>query len=300
MLEVKNASKSYYKMQAMEDINLIVNKGEIHGLIGENSAGKTTLIKCLVGIYRLDSGDILYDGKPVYDNPEVKEKIAYVSDYNEYIPGYNIKRIVKLYKNFYEGFDENRFDELNSIFKLNKSALISSLSKGQKMRLAFMLSIAQNSDYIILDEPTSGLDVIGKNQLLDIIVSEVENRQVGVLISSHNLSGLETICDKVTMMKNGKIDLQGDIDVIKEKYAKLQIVFEGGFPRKMHNNPRIIGLKNVGSIYTIVVENMDDVFISELRNGGATLIEEIPITLEELFIYANKEADGDETIQKVI
>ncbi len=296
MLEVKNASKSYYKMKAMEDINMIVNKGEIHGLIGENSAGKTTLIKCLVGIYRLDSGEILYDGKPVYDNPEVKENIAYVSDYNEYIPGYSIRKIIKLYKNFYEKFDENRFDELNSIFKLNKRATISSLSKGQKMRLAFMLSIAQNSDYIILDEPTSGLDVIGKNQLLEIIVSEVENRDVGVLISSHNLTGLESICDRVTMMKEGKVDLEGNIDSVKEKYAKLQIVFEGGFPKKLYNNPRIIDLKNVGSIYTVVVEELDDIFISELRNAGASLIEEIPITLEEFFVYANKGVVGDESI----
>lgn len=106
MLEVKNVYKSYNKNQVLQDVSLTVMPGEIHGLIGENSAGKTTLIKCVTGIYKTDKGSVLYDEKPVYDNPEVKERIGYVADYNEYIKYYTVSQMVYMYEKFYPAFNK--------------------------------------------------------------------------------------------------------------------------------------------------------------------------------------------------
>ena len=106
MLEVKEVRKSYHKKQVLNGISLTVQQGEIHGLIGENSAGKTTLIKCITGIYRADEGTILYDGEPVFDHPKVKEMIGYVADYNEYIRYYRVSRMVHMYENFYPDFED--------------------------------------------------------------------------------------------------------------------------------------------------------------------------------------------------
>ncbi|MBQ7066679.1 MAG: ABC transporter ATP-binding protein [Lachnospiraceae bacterium] len=292
MLEITKVSKSFHKNKVLKDINLNIQKGEIHGLIGENSAGKTTLIKCIMGIYKPDSGSITLDGELVYDNPVAKEKIGYVADVNEYIKGYSVKGIVKLFQNFYDNFSVERFYILNQTFHLDEKKMISSLSKGQKMRLAFMLSLAQNPEYLILDEPTSGLDVIAKKELLDILVSEVEEKNIGVLISSHNLEGLEKICDTVTMMKQGKVTMQNTLDNVKDTYTKWQAVFEKEFPKELRKNKQIIEIKNVGSIYTIVTGNYEKGFEEQLKNQGAALVEEIPISLEELFVYSNKEGNS--------
>ena len=133
MIEVKNVYKGYRKEPVLKDVSLTVVQGEIHGLIGENSAGKTTLIKCMTGIYRTDSGEILYDGEPVFDNPKVKERIGYVADYNEYIGSNTIKQMVKMYQIFYSGFDCEKFNDYTEIFKLPVDKRVHSLSQGQKI-----------------------------------------------------------------------------------------------------------------------------------------------------------------------
>lgn len=291
MLEIKGVNKSFHKNKVLKDINIHVQKGEIHGLIGENSAGKTTLIKCIMGIYKTDGGEILLDEAPVYDNPIAKEKLGYVADVNEYIRCYSVQGIVKLFKDFYDDFSVERFYILNQTFKLDEKKLISNLSKGQKMRLAFMLSLAQNPDYLILDEPTSGLDVIGKKELFDILVSEVEEKNIGVLISSHNLEGLEKICDTVTLLKEGKVIMQNTLDDVKNTYTKWQAVFENGIPKEIKNHKQVIEVNNMGSIYTIVTKHGEKDFEAYLKKQGASLVEEIPISLEELFIYSSKEGD---------
>lgn len=284
MLEVKNVYKSYNKNQVLKDISLTVMPGEIHGLIGENSAGKTTLIKCVTGIYRTDEGEVLYDGKPVYDNPEVKEKIGYVADYNEYIKYYTIEKMVYMYEKFYPSFNKEKFNDFNQIFKLSVDKRIMTLSKGQKMRLAFMLEVAKEPEYLILDEPTSGLDPVAKAKFFEMLINEVEQREIGVLISSHNLDGLEKICDSVTMMHEGKVEHQMSMEDMKSELVKLNVVFEGGACKAVYDMPQILRISNVGSIYTMVVKEYDEDFAKELKKAGASLVEPVDISLEELFV----------------
>ncbi len=284
MIEVKNVYKGYRKEPVLKDVSLTVIQGEIHGLIGENSAGKTTLIKCMTGIYRIDSGEILYDGEPVFDNPKVKERIGYVADYNEYIGSNTIKQMVKMYQIFYSGFDCEKFNDYNEIFKLPVDKRVHSLSKGQKMRLAFMLELSKQPDYLILDEPTSGLDPVAKANFYNLLVQEVEQREIGVLISSHNLDGLERICDSVTMLHQGVVERQMAMEDMKCELTKLHVVFEGGASKAVYNMPQILRISNVGSIYTLVVKDYDENLAKDLRKTGASLIEPLDISLEELFV----------------
>ncbi len=284
MLEVKNVFKSYNKNQVLKDVSLTVLPGEIHGLIGENSAGKTTLIKCVTGIYKTDEGSVLYDEKPVYDNPEVKERIGYVADYNEYIRYYTVSQMVHMYEKFYPTFNKEKFNDYNQIFKLPVDKRIMMLSKGQKMRLAFMLETAKEPDYLILDEPTSGLDPVAKAKFFELLINEVEQREIGVLISSHHLDGLEKICDSVTMMHEGVVERQMSMEDMKSELVKLNVVFEGGAGKSVYDLPQILRISNVGSIYTMVVKEYDEEFARQLRNLGASLVEPVDISLEELFV----------------
>lgn len=294
MLEVKNLYKGYNKTPVLKDINLTVMPGEIHGLIGENSAGKTTLIKCVAGIYKPHEGNVLYEGKPVYDNPEVKEKIGYVADYNEYIRHYTVTKMVHMYECFYPRFNRGKFNEYNRVFKLPVKKTVASLSKGQKMRLAFMLEVAKEPDYLIMDEPTSGLDPVAKAKFFEMLISEVEQREIGVLISSHNLDGLESICDSVTMMHQGKVERQLSMEDMKSELTKLNVVFEGGASKSIYSIPQILKISNVGSIYTMVVKEYDENFTGKLRENGASLIEPVDISLEELFVVLEENRKGKE------
>lgn len=284
MLEVKDIYKSYNKTEVLHGISLEVKPGEIHGLIGENSAGKTTLIKCITGIYKANKGSILIDGEEVYDNPKAKSVLGYVADSGEYIGFYSIIRMVKTYQNFYPQFDMEKFNYLNEIFELPLQKTIHSLSKGQKMRLAIMLEIAKKPKYLILDEPTSGLDPVAKEAFYKILIKEAEENEIGVLISSHNLSGLEKICDSVTMIHEGKVDKQMSMEGMKGVLTKINAVFEGGAAPALYNRKDILRISNVGSIYTLVIKDYDENTEKELKEIGASLIEPVNIGLEELFV----------------
>lgn len=297
MLEIKNVYKGYNKEKVLKDVSLTIMSGEIHGLIGENSAGKTTLIKCVTGVYKVDQGSVTYDGEPVYDNPAVKERIGYVADYNDYIKYYTVTRMVHMYENFYPGFNKDKFNEFNQIFKLPVDKRILSLSKGQKMRLAFMLETAKEPDYLILDEPTSGLDPVAKAKFFELLINEVEQREIGVLISSHNLDGLEKICDSVTIMHQGVVERQMSMEEMKSELTRLNVVFEGGAGKAVYDMPEILRISNVGSIYTMVVKEYDEMFADKLHKLGASLVEPVEISLEELFVVLeeSKEQKKEQT-----
>ena len=240
-----------------------------------------------------DRGEILYDGESVFDNPKVKERVGYVADYNEYINFYTVKKMVKMYQIFYPDFNLEKFNDYNNIFKLPVDNRLYSLSKGQKMRLAFMLETCKEPDYLILDEPTSGLDPVAKSRFFELLINEVEHRNIGVLISSHNLEGLERICDSVTMLKKGEVERQMSMDNMKCELTKLNVVFEGGAGKEIHEMPEILKISNVGSIYTMVVKDYNEQFMMKLKKNGAGIVEPVDISLEELFVVL-EESRGDD------
>lgn len=286
MVEIKNVSKFFDGYCAISDININIKKGTIYGVIGENGAGKTTLIQCLTGIYKPDKGYILVEGEKVYENPDVKAKIGYVADSNSYFPYYKVKNLVKFFSQIYKTFSIDKFNELNKIFNIPENKRISQLSKGMQMRLSLMLNISINPKLLVLDEPTSGIDVIAKKQIIDILIEEVEKNDLTIFISSHHLSELEKLCDEISILNCGKIIYQDSVDLIKGKIKKLQVIFRQS--PDLNNIEEIIDIQNVGCVYYIIVKEYDEEFKDKLKKCGAEVIEEIGMSLEEIFIYTNK------------
>lgn len=287
MIQVKNLYKGYGKKPVLKNVSLQVRKGSIHGLIGRNGSGKTTLIKCLTGIYKQDQGSILICGEEIYDNPNGKRKMGYVADRNEYFANYRIYEMIDLYEELYPNFSREDFSDYNEAMKLDEKKLVKQLSKGQKMRLALMLNLSSHPEILIMDEPMEGLDVIAKNQIMDFIIREVEDREMTVFISSHHLSELENFCDSITMIRDGKITGHGSIDEMKETVTKLQVVLRKGLPNGFDQWKGVLHYSNVGSIYTIIWKHFDEEKKEALELAGAELIEKIPISLEEIFLYEN-------------
>lgn len=284
MIKVENITKSYYDKVAIEDISLTIIPGQIQGLVGDNGAGKTTLIKCMAGIYKPEIGTVTYDEEGLYSNPTIKEKIGYVSDNNEYIGRYTIKKMLKVYETYFPRFDRDKFEKLNQDFKLVLGAKIDSLSKGQKMRLGFMLELAKMPEYLLLDEPTSGLDPVAKKTFLEILVEEVEKENLGVLISSHNLNDLEKLCDTITILDKGKVVNESGLDDLKNSLTKLQVVFENGVDEKLLSRKTVLTYTHVGNVYTLIIEDYDSKKEKWLRDLGAGYMEELDMSLEELYI----------------
>lgn len=285
MIEVNNVSFEIDNKKILNDINLKIPEGKIYGIIGPNGVGKTTLLRCLTGIYETTTGFIKYDGKNVYDNPNVKEIIGYVADENIMHPNFRVNEIIKFYKYSYKMFDEKKFKELNEIFNIPERKFIFQLSKGMKMRLSIMLAFSIHAKYLILDEPTSGLDAILKNKLLKIFVDEVYDNNTTIIISSHHLNELERICDDVAILDNGVISYENSLENMKNKIKKIQVAFDEPVCEEDLNLKGIFKISKLGRVFTIITDEYGDEFIKKLNKFKPLFIEEIDLSLEDIFIY---------------
>ncbi|WP_455797717.1 ABC transporter ATP-binding protein [Clostridium butyricum] len=285
MIEVNNISFEIDGRTILNDINLKIPEGKIYGIIGPNGVGKTTLLRCLTGIYETTKGLVKYDGENVYDNPKVKEIIGYVADENIMHPNFRVKDLIKFYKYSYTKFDEKKFKELNEIFKIPERKFIFQLSKGMKMRLSIMLAFSIHAKYLILDEPTSGLDAILKNKLLKIFADEVYDNNTTIIISSHHLNELERICDDVAILDNGVISYENSLENMKNKIKKIQIAFDEPVYEEDLNLKGIFKISKVGRVFTIITDEYDDEFIKGLNKFKPLFIEEVDLSLEDIFIY---------------
>ena len=296
MLQINNISLTLDNNKILDKISLSIGQGKIYGLIGPNGVGKTTLIKCLVGIYKVDEGEILYDGSNIYDNIETKKRVAYVADENKFFSSFKVRDIVKYYKFAYDNFDENKFNKLNKVFNVPLNRRLSQLSKGTKMRVSIIIALCQGADYIILDEPTSGLDPILKNKLMKILMNEVLDRGITIIISSHHLTELEKKCDDVAIIKDGKIQYENSLEEMKKKIRKIQVAFDAPVYEDDLNINGIYKISKVGRVFTIITDNYSEEFKEALNKFDPLFIEEIDLALEDIFIYRVGGEDDEEII----
>ena len=288
MLEIKNLQKGYNNQPVIHGIDICIHQGEIHGLIGSNGAGKTTLLKCATGIYKPAQGTVQVDEKDIYDNPEVKAKVAYVSEQLDFINIYSVAGLAKYYQNFYDTFSEEKFDNLVKRFGLNPKRNIGTLSKGQRSKLNFILAIAQRPEYLIMDEPESGMDVEGKAMFRDVLIEEVEKEQIGVLFAAHNLADVERMCDSVTMMEAGEVFAQKSVDEFKESVQK----WSGILPQKTTDDKLFSmtvhaasGIGDLSEFYTVGERQENERILQKL---GIADYSGQQITLEEIYILLKK------------
>lgn len=285
MIEINNLSFQIDDKKILNEVNLKINKGKIFGIIGPNGVGKTTLLRCLTGIYKPSFGNVIYDGEDVYDNPKVKGEIGYVADENIISTNFRVNEILKFYEYSYEKFDRKRFDELNEIFKIPLKRFVFQLSKGMKMRLSIMLAFSIHAKYLILDEPTSGLDAILKNKLLKIFVDEVFENDTTIIISSHHLGELERICDDVAILDNGVVSYENSVENMKNKIKKIQVAFDEPVYEEDLNMKGIFKISKVGRVFTIITDEYDEKFLESLNKFKPLFVEEVDLSLEDIFIY---------------
>lgn len=285
MLKVNDVSISYdNKINILSNINFELIPGQITGLIGENGSGKTTLIKMLVGLYKPTLGTITLHNEPIYDNVKSKQKIGFISDFPMYSINDTLSDLKNIYSSLYPNFSESKFNELSQLFKIEANKKLGSMSKGQKMRTNIILALSCECEIYFLDEATSGLDVIAKKQLKNLILKLAEEGKT-VLISSHHLNDIETICTNIIFIKNDKIIFNDSLENIKERNFKIQVVFESAATAiDNYNTDQCVGLVNIGSVNYYIASGNFEEFKTYFLSNGALSVEKIDAKLEEVFI----------------
>ena len=290
MIEVKDVVKTFDGFRALDGVTMTVPRGAVYGLVGPNGAGKSTLIRHLTGIYRPDSGVIDIDGQPVYENPAVKARIAYIPDDVFYFPQATIPDMMRYYRGIYPKFDAERYQKLGEVFQLDPKRQIRRLSKGMQKQAAFWLAMCLRPDVLVLDEPVDGLDPVMRRQVWNLVLADVAENGTTVLISSHNLRELEDVCDHVGIMNQGKVLLERSLSELQDTTVKLQVVYPGEEPR-LPAELNILHHSAVGRVHTYILRGDRESILNRMQITAPLLLEAIPLTLEEIFIYELGGAD---------
>ena len=283
MIEVKALVKSFDGFRALDGLDLTVPKGAVYGLVGPNGAGKSTLIRHVVGIYRQDSGELLIDGEPVYENPKIKARIAYIPDEVAYFTQSTIKDLMRFYKSMYPGFDAERFNKLGEAFELSLNRPLRKMSKGMQKQAAFWLALSCRPDYIVLDEPVDGLDPVMRRQVWSLLLGDVAERGSTVLVSSHNLRELEDVCDHVGIMNRGKMLLERSLSQLQDNMVKVQLALADG--GKLPEGLDILHRSVTGRLQQLILRGDAEEVTNKLSTVQPLFIDVLPLSLEEIFIY---------------
>ena len=285
MLDVKNLTKSFGSFKALDDLTMHVPEGTVYGLVGPNGAGKSTLIRCLTGVYRPDSGAVLLEGQRIYENPGIKCRIGYIPDDVFYFPSATMEDMRSYYRRTYPTFDNALFDRLFEAFQLPRKSPIRRFSKGMQKQAAFQLAISTRPDVLILDEPLDGLDPVMRRQVLSLILSDVAERGISVLVSSHNLRELEDICDHVGILDRGKMLLERSLADMQGSTVKLQMV--GAVPECLP----VLHSSASGRLNTYILRASREQVQTAMAGVDCPYYDILPLSLEEIFIYEMGGAD---------
>lgn len=289
MIEVRNVIKEFDGFRALDDLSMTVPTGSVYGLVGPNGAGKSTIIRHLTGIYRQDAGEIMIDGAPVFENPEVKSRIAYIPDDIFYYANASIREMMDFYRSIYPHFDAERFKKLADVFGLDPKRQMRRLSKGMQKQAAFWIAVSLRPEILILDEPVDGLDPVMRRQIWSIIMADVAENGTTVLVSSHNLRELEDVCDSVGIMNKGKIMIERSLNELQENIVKIQLALPDG--ESLPEGLDILHKSNTGRLQSLIMHGTQEELTEKLQSAHPLFIDAVPLTLEEIFIYELGGAD---------
>ena len=291
MIEVRDLVKTFDGFAALRGATLTVPKGAVYGLVGPNGAGKSTLLRHITGVFRQDSGEVLVNGVPVYENRHVKENIVSIPDDWFYYNQSTIREMAALYAGLYPRFDWERFERLRELFQLPEKKTIRRMSKGMQRQAAFWITISCLPEYLVLDEPVDGLDPVMRRQVWQVLLDDVAARGTTVLLSSHNLRELEAVCDHVGIMDKGKVLLERTLSDLQDTTVKLQVAYKTAEEPTLPAELQILHHSRVGRVHTYIMRGNSEEICRRMQITDPVLLEAIPLTLEEIFIYELGGAD---------
>lgn len=285
MIEAKNVTMKFGDFTAVNHLNCKIPDGCIYGLVGSNGAGKSTFLRLISGVYRPAEGDIFVDGKTVWEDPEVKDKIVYVPDDLYFLPQSNMLKMAKFYKTIYRRFSMERFRKLTDTFKLNPEANLNTFSKGMRRQAATVLALSAMPQYLFFDETFDGLDPVMRNLVKQVIYTDVLERKTTTIITSHSLRELEDTCDQLALLHKGGIVFESDIQDLKTSLFKVQTAFTDTFSKESFAGIDMLTYHQAGSVCTFIVRGDREETRARIAAMNPLLLDVLPLSLEEVFVY---------------
>lgn len=285
-IEIHDLVKSFGHTRALDGVTMNVETGQVHGFLGPNGAGKSTTIRVLLGLLKAHSGTvILLGGDPWAQAPELHRHLAYVPGEVSLWPNLSGGEVIDLLARARGGIDKVRRDDLIARFDLDPRKKIRTYSKGNRQKVALVAALASNVELLILDEPTSGLDPLMARTFTDVLRAERSSGRT-VLLSSHILSEVETVCDHVSLIKAGKIIESGTLANLRHLHG-LEVTAElpGEVPHALTKLPGTSNIRVLGTRLALTVEHTAlAAVLAEFGKAGVTNLTSNPPSLEELFV----------------
>jgi ABC-2 type transport system ATP-binding protein len=283
-IQITKLTRRFGDKAALDDVSLDVPRGCVFGLVGENGAGKTTLIKHVLGLLKPEQGNVRVFGlDPVIDPPAVLARIGYVSEARDLPHWMRVGELLRYTQAFYPQWDERYAEQLREQFALNPRAKIKHLSRGELAKAALLVALAYRPELLVLDEPSSGLDPVVRRDILEAIVRTVADEGRTVLFSSHLLDEIERVSDRVAMIVNGRIILNGPLDEIRGAHHHLTL----RFPQPQSAAPtfaRALSVSGAGHEWSVLCNGGRQEVLSQAAGLGAQVVEQRSPTLDEIFI----------------
>ncbi len=279
-IEVSNVTVRYGRVLAVDRVTLAVPRGSVYALLGRNGAGKSSLVRCLLGQRQPESGTIRAFGEDVWTHrAALMQRMGVVSEEADAPPEMTVDQLVRFCSELYARWDQNEVDERLKRFEVSRSSRFGALSKGQKKQVLLALALATSPDLLVLDDPTLGLDVVARKSLFDEVIAELADRGITVFLTTHDLAGIETLADRVAIMKNGALVLEEDLDALKARFRRIRFAAK---PVALQESAlRTALVRNWGNGAEAIVTNYDDVAFERLRSTNA---EVSALSLEDIFI----------------
>jgi ABC-2 type transport system ATP-binding protein len=295
MIQIQNVSKSYgkSKKKSLNNVSAGIRDGSLFGLVGSNGAGKSTLLRIMAGIFLPDTGDVLYDGKAVYENNAVKRQMIYISDDMFFLPHCNLKDMMNFLAGLFPAFDYARAHELIRLFGLTPTARISTFSKGMQRQSAILLALACRPKYLLCDETFDGLDPVKRLLLTKLLAAESSENGMTVIIASHNLRELEDICDHIGLLHEGGILFESELDSLKLGFYAVHAAVAEELKPGMLGDAEILSVTKRGSLVTAVAKGSREQVEEAFAELKPEFFEIIPLTLEDMFIAEMEERGYD-------
>jgi ABC-2 type transport system ATP-binding protein len=283
-VETVDLRRSFGKFEAVRGVSLKVRRGTVFGLLGVNGAGKSTIIKMIVGHLRPTAGRVRVLGRePERDLIETRRRVAYVSENRYLYEWMTVEESVRFTRAFHDNWDDRKAADLLKRFSLPPDKKVRQLSRGNRARLCLLLALSFNPELIILDEPTSGLDPIVRRDFIENIVAEISEEGKTVLFSSHIVEEVERVADYVGVINDGELLLVSTLDDIKASYKRVRYATNGTRP-EVAGLPGLLMVENGRHEQVLTVRDWGEEMARALAARGVAEPEVLPISLEDIFV----------------
>lgn len=294
MIEIKNLSKAFEKNFALKKLNFQVGDSSVFALVGSNGSGKSTLLRTISGVYQPTAGDVLIDGKPIFENPQLKDQVYFVADVPFFYNGTTLDNASNLLSKIHSGWSEETYLRLCSIFPIDRRGKLINMSKGMQRQASLILALSAKPKYLLLDEIFDGLDPVIRRLVKQLIINDVSDRGMSVIIASHNMRELEDICDHIAFLHRGNLVVEDDVDEIKTQVHKFHAAFDRDFDQnEIIGGLEILNIKRSGNLISFTAKGNKEDIEKIIKAQEPIFMESLPLTLEEIFMCEMEVAGYD-------